>query len=289
MSRIFISYSRDDKAITEKLAPLLRKVYSSENVWYDAELRGGEEWWKEILEQVAECEHFIFLMSNESLKSNYCLGELEEARRLGKHIIPVKVRRSAVIPDAHSYLNGRQIIDMVGDVTMEGLNNIYASLKGWESDNENNVKNYQKRYETDKKLLERLWPLINSSYIDLLDEQTQYRRINVKLFEEHIIAYGKLRNAPENVFFDPSLERAFRTFEKVVNRFIETMSYTYILEDIRGESMLIMPRPGSADKETYDALSVQYNKVVDSVLEVVKQHRKLVKSIRVAIPEFDFR
>src|SRR5258707_4254245 len=97
MSRIFMCYSRVDQPITEQLAILLRKSYA--NVWYDDNLHGGEEWWAEILREIAACEHFVLLMSDASINSEWCQRELDEAGRLNKHIVPVLVRARTAVPE----------------------------------------------------------------------------------------------------------------------------------------------------------------------------------------------
>lgn len=92
MAKIFISYSRVDREFVVALAKLLREVYGYDNVWYDENLHGGDIWWQEILDAIAECDIFMYLLSNESVTSPYCLAELQEAQRLYKGIITVQVR-----------------------------------------------------------------------------------------------------------------------------------------------------------------------------------------------------
>jgi formylglycine-generating enzyme required for sulfatase activity len=92
MAKIFISYSRVDREFVEALAKLLREVYGYDNVWYDENLHGGDIWWQEILDAIDRCEIFIYLLSNESVTSPYCLAEFQEAQRLHKGIITVQVR-----------------------------------------------------------------------------------------------------------------------------------------------------------------------------------------------------
>lgn len=92
MARIFISYSRVDREFVEALSKLLREVYGYDNVWYDENLHGGDIWWQEILDAIERCDIFIYLLSNESVTSPYCLAEFQEAQRLYKGIITVQVR-----------------------------------------------------------------------------------------------------------------------------------------------------------------------------------------------------
>src|SRR5690606_33899208 len=99
MPKLFISYSRVDTEITERLVNRLRRVYGLANVWYDDELYGGARWWQEILKQIANCQVFIYLLSNESVTSPYCKAEFTEAQRLQKPIVTVQVRDRTRLPD----------------------------------------------------------------------------------------------------------------------------------------------------------------------------------------------
>src|SRR5215510_13836527 len=54
MTSIFISYDRDDRPLTRQLATQLRRVYGFDQVWYDENIRGGEDWWDEIRKQIAD-------------------------------------------------------------------------------------------------------------------------------------------------------------------------------------------------------------------------------------------
>lgn len=93
MARIFISYSRADRQFIDQFVPLIRRVYGNDSVWFDDDIHGGVDWWQMILDEIAACDIFVYLISNESLESPYCLAELQEALRLKKQILPVIVRR----------------------------------------------------------------------------------------------------------------------------------------------------------------------------------------------------
>ena len=124
MVRIFISYSRVDRPFVDRLVPLLDKVYDS--VWFDENLHGGQEWWKEILHHITACDIFIYLLSNESLASRYCRAELEEAQRLHKKILPVLVRAQTRIPEDLSEI---QYVDMSAGIKSESITRLLAGIK----------------------------------------------------------------------------------------------------------------------------------------------------------------
>jgi tetratricopeptide (TPR) repeat protein len=92
MGRIFISYSRSDKRDVEQFISYLPANYKRQ-IWYDKDIKAGEEWWQRILNQIEKADIFIFLISNEALLSEHCQKEFRQALNLKKHIIPVIMRR----------------------------------------------------------------------------------------------------------------------------------------------------------------------------------------------------
>lgn len=124
MARIFVSYSRVDRPFVDRLVPLLREVH--DDVWFDENLRGGQEWGKEILHRIATCDIFVYLLSNESVSSKYCQDELKEARRLHKKILPVLVRAQTRIPEDLSEI---QHVDMSAGIKSENITRLLAAVE----------------------------------------------------------------------------------------------------------------------------------------------------------------
>lgn len=85
--KIFISYahSNTDKALS------LRQALDIHEIWFDQRLNIGQEWWAEIEKQIAATDCFLFLLSPDSLASDYCQKELDLALRLQKSIAPVMI------------------------------------------------------------------------------------------------------------------------------------------------------------------------------------------------------
>gem|GEM_PF-1268354 len=118
MARIFISYSRADALFIEQLVPLLEQVFPDYEIWYDKHLTGGDDWWKRILDEISACDLFIYLLSNESLASDYCQAEFREGLRLQKLVLPVIVRPKTNVElapdDLKAEIKRRNWIDMSG-------------------------------------------------------------------------------------------------------------------------------------------------------------------------------
>ena len=87
---VFISHSsrEPDFSITKLLAESLESI--GVDVWGDkARLEGGDYFPVEILEAIIRQHYFIFIISNESVKSKWCLRELIRATELEKDIKPL--------------------------------------------------------------------------------------------------------------------------------------------------------------------------------------------------------
>lgn len=123
---IFVSYSRIDQPFVEDLVPLLREIYGLDNIWFDQNLHGGEKWWSEILRQIDRCDIFLYLLTNESVKSSYCQAEYREATRLRKLILPVQIRSKTRIPNG---IREIQFVDLSGGLKdYKALNKLYAAI-----------------------------------------------------------------------------------------------------------------------------------------------------------------
>ena len=125
MPKIFVSYSRADHDRCVELVRRLRRIYGADNVWFDDEIHGGDDWWTLILERVAWCDVFIYLLSRESLESDYCKAELAEAERLNKTILPVLIRTKTNPP---ANIRKYQWIDAANGISVDVMTEIPASI-----------------------------------------------------------------------------------------------------------------------------------------------------------------
>lgn len=129
MPQIFISYSRVDSAFVDVLIRRMQQAFPDVMIWHDESphgLIGGDNWWDEILRAIAESDVFVFVLSNESVKSLYCQAEFTEARRLQKRIVTIQARDRTELTDA---LDDIQFIDMKhGPDSPEALPRLFAAL-----------------------------------------------------------------------------------------------------------------------------------------------------------------
>lgn len=85
---IFISYAHSDAMYINDIVNVIQNIEGA-NVWYDSKIRGGEEYFGVIAEQILRNNYFVFLVSNNSVHSEWCLHELEFAMSESRKIIAV--------------------------------------------------------------------------------------------------------------------------------------------------------------------------------------------------------
>lgn len=119
--RLFMSYARVDKPFCMNIVNML-EVHE---VWYDHRLYAGQEWWPEILARLDWCQGFIYLLSEDSLRSDYCQREYQIAKSLGRIIFPVLIDDKLELPPD---LAAMQYVDMSHGRTPEAVKALLSSI-----------------------------------------------------------------------------------------------------------------------------------------------------------------
>lgn len=124
MQKIFISYSRKDITFARRLAGDLEKV--GYDVWWDiSDLRGGDDWVRNIPEAIEASQFFLVVLSPNSLTSEWVRKEYTQALTLNKKVIPIMLAASRV-PFS---LNTINYIDFTSeDVYAASFNNLLSAL-----------------------------------------------------------------------------------------------------------------------------------------------------------------
>lgn len=120
--RLFVSYARVDKPYCVKIVDVLEDVH---DVWYDHRIHAGQDWWQVIQDNIRKCEGFIYLISPESVKSEYCQKEFELACSLGKHVFPVQIHANAQVPDSLKHV---QNIDLTKGLDLNAVKTLLNSI-----------------------------------------------------------------------------------------------------------------------------------------------------------------
>ena len=114
MTQVFLSYAEEDTTIMEQVRRSLRR--ESFTVWTNTtDIQTGVVFQQAIDRGIEEADNLVYLLSPDSLKSEYCQREIDYALSLNKRIIPLLVRETelAQIP---SMLQNLQYIDLTDNV-----------------------------------------------------------------------------------------------------------------------------------------------------------------------------
>jgi hypothetical protein len=273
--KIFVSYSHDDEAVAQAIEGYLRKAY--DDVWYDEKLHTGDSWWERIVGKIENCSHFIFLMSNESLKSEHCQKELAFAREKGKVILPIKVRRSIDLPDNLKYLQSLQICEMLGKVTLDSLNELYAALVRKSGNIGTQSTAIEAHREADLDIIKELWGILSSDEIDdLLIDIHLHIPIKLEAYGGTISHYIDLRQKPNYQFYNHTLEQAFDSLDKYMMELNDLVWECYTT-DSTYERMIQRPDTNAA--------AYRLSSCHDDTLERLRELRKVIRS---EFPDFVF-
>lgn len=130
MPDVFISYSRKDKAFAEELHKKLENAQL--DAWRDLnDIPGGVDWNAEIYKAIEDANAFIFIISENSIRSDNCQKELDHAVTNKKRLIPIvfqEVDREFIPQD----LSSRQFIDFQTcdeEISTEALDKLLIAIK----------------------------------------------------------------------------------------------------------------------------------------------------------------
>jgi hypothetical protein len=84
---IFISYSHKDQDYVNKLVEAIKKQELT--WWVDNKIDYGDQWTREIEENLKKCQVFLLVMSPSSKESDWVKRELTFAQQLKKPIFPL--------------------------------------------------------------------------------------------------------------------------------------------------------------------------------------------------------
>jgi TIR domain len=92
-TEIFISYSEKDKNFVKKLYQVLQQ--QRYKPWIQSlDLQPGHpDWWGKILRAIQRTNTLVFVMSADSLKSEWCLKEIRQAKHFNKRVFVVNYGR----------------------------------------------------------------------------------------------------------------------------------------------------------------------------------------------------
>ena len=121
MANFFISYSRKDAAIANKIRNHIYKLDSGHDVFMDIKsIKVGANWKTELQRKIRSCDYFIYIHSQHSLKSKYVKDELQwvnegELKTGLRKLIVYRIDYAEIIPEISSY----QILDATDNFAID--------------------------------------------------------------------------------------------------------------------------------------------------------------------------
>lgn len=106
--KIFISYAHASKDKVLELVELLRS--GGYDPWFDRELIVGQEWKGQLEQAIQKCEIFVYVLTPETILSEWCQWELGKALELKKPIIPILLKHVSLPKILEVY----QFVDFTG-------------------------------------------------------------------------------------------------------------------------------------------------------------------------------
>ncbi|SHN46300.1 toll/interleukin-1 receptor domain-containing protein [Cryptosporangium aurantiacum] len=93
-NRIFLSYSTRDRAYVERLAAFLNSA--GFDVWWDRELRVGEDWARVVERRIGACAALVVVLSPSAVESKWVRREIKHADDKNKKILPLQLIECAI-------------------------------------------------------------------------------------------------------------------------------------------------------------------------------------------------
>jgi hypothetical protein len=106
MTDVFISYVREDIGFVRELHKAL--TAADKTVWVDWDgIPFTAEWRADVQDGILGADHFVFVISPDSVASAACMWELAHATENNKRLVPIVRRRVSrqAVPRALAQLN----------------------------------------------------------------------------------------------------------------------------------------------------------------------------------------
>lgn len=128
VGHIFVSYSRKDRGFADDV---LRDLTGRGlNCWMDVrDVDGGTQWRADTGAAIRECDTFLIILSQHSIRSADVMRELALAESSRRRIVPI-LYQQVVLPDAMQYsLTGLQWVDFVGPTYEDAFQRLMRALQ----------------------------------------------------------------------------------------------------------------------------------------------------------------
>lgn len=122
--RLFISYAHVDiYLVRTTIVDILRAAQY--DPWFDHNLLPGQDWQEALLKAIMECDAFIYAVTPESAKSDWCIWEFTEAVKARKSVVPVLLQKT----ELPSFLEAIQYVDFTNGPTGDAVARLLGGLQ----------------------------------------------------------------------------------------------------------------------------------------------------------------
>jgi hypothetical protein len=126
MADIFISYANEDRDAAARLARALESA--GWTVWWDRRIPAGRTWRSVLQDALKEMRCMVALWSRDSVESPWVAEEAEEARKLGKTLVPILIQRVEP-PIGFRAIQAADLIDWNGSPDDPAIKMLMADLE----------------------------------------------------------------------------------------------------------------------------------------------------------------
>lgn len=127
MAHVFISYSRQDTRIVDRLVRELEAA--AVEIWIDREdIPGGAKWRRQIVDAIEGADAVLVALSPNADASDNMRKELDIADEAKKRFLPVEIRRTVIPKDMLWHLAGFQQIDLATNFDV-GVKRLVESVR----------------------------------------------------------------------------------------------------------------------------------------------------------------
>jgi hypothetical protein len=111
MGQVFISYSRRDLEIVNRLVAVMERA--GINIWIDREeIKAGKLWRTQIVQAIDTCDAFVLMLSSSAAASENVRKEIDLAQDSGRAIFIMNLDQVKIPADMRYQLVGLQFIDL---------------------------------------------------------------------------------------------------------------------------------------------------------------------------------
>lgn len=121
--KVFISYSTVDKPHVQQIVELLRD--GGFDPWFDHYIEGGRSWKDQLKSSINECDVFVYVLTPESIASEWCRWEFQQAIKLKKCVVTILLQKRTTLD---SLLKQIQYIDFSDGFAPNSVARLMRSL-----------------------------------------------------------------------------------------------------------------------------------------------------------------